>query len=432
MKMLIKGGRIIDPANQIDMTGDILIEDGLIKEVAKSLTISNVEVLDAKGLIVCPGFIDMHVHLREPGLEYKETIATGVRAAAVGGFTTVCCMPNTNPVCDNRAVASYIVDTATKLDLVNVHPIGCITKGQKGQEITEMAALEEAGCVGISDDGKSVMNAEVMRRALEYASMFDLLVISHSEDMNLSEDGQMHEGYYSTSFGLKGIPAVAEEVMVARDIMLSRMTGGKLHIAHLSTRGSLELVREAKKIGIKVSCEVTPHHLTLTDKELANYDTDYKVNPPLRSQEHVDALIAGLRDGTIECLATDHAPHEIEVKDCEFNLASFGISGLETAVPVVFAYLVNSGLVDLSTVVKAWTVGPAKVLGLDRGTLTPGKVADLTIIDLTESREVDPQVFQSKGRNNPYKGMTLKGWPYATLIGGRVVAQKGIITTLDS
>ncbi len=426
MKLLIKGGRIIDPANNVDMTGDVLIEDGLVKEVSAAITVGgDVEVMDAAGLIVCPGFIDMHVHLREPGLEYKETIATGVRAAAVGGFTTICCMPNTEPVCDNRAVASFIVDAARREGLVNVHPIGCITKGQKGQEITEMAALVEAGCVGISDDGKPVMNAEVMRRALEYALMFNLPVISHCEDANLSEGGQMHEGYYSTLYGLKGIPAVAEESMAARDIMLARMTGSRLHIAHISTRGSLELVREAKAAGLNVTCEVTPHHLTLTDKELGEYDTDYKVNPPLRSQEHVDALIAGLRDGTIDCLATDHAPHEEEVKDCEFNLAAFGISGLETAVPVVFTYLVESGKIDVSTVVKAWTVGPAKVLGLDRGTLTPGKVADITVIDPNESRRVDPQKFYSKGKNNPYKGMNLKGWPCATLVNGRVIAWKG-------
>ncbi|MGI6550317.1 MAG: dihydroorotase [Syntrophomonadales bacterium] len=427
MTLLIKGGRIIDPANQIDMTGDVLIEDGRIKEVSPSIASNGAEFVNAEGMIVCPGFIDMHVHLREPGLEYKETIASGVRAAAVGGFTTICCMPNTDPVCDNRAVASFIVDTARRQGLVNVYPIGCITKGQKGQEITEMAALVDAGCVGISDDGKPVMNAEVMRRAMEYAKMFKLPVISHCEDMYLSEGGQMHEGYYSTLYGLKGIPSVAEEAMVARDIMLSGMTGSKLHIAHISTKGSLELIREAKKAGLSVSCEVTPHHLTLTDQDLGTYDADYKVNPPLRSQEHVDALIAGLSDGTIDCLATDHAPHEIEVKDCEFNLASFGISGLETAVAVIFSYLIDSGQLDLNNVVKAFTVMPARILGLDRGTLTPGKVADITIIDPNATQQVDPQRFQSKGKNTPYKGRVLKGWPYATLVGGKVIAQKGNI-----
>ncbi len=426
MRLLIKGGRIVDPANNVDMIGDVLIEGGLIKAVSPAITAQgDVDVMDVAGLLVCPGFIDMHVHLREPGLEYKETIATGVRAAAVGGFTTICCMPNTDPVCDNRAVASFIVEAARKEGLVNVHPIGCITKGQHGEEITEMAALVEAGCVGVSDDGKPVMNGEVMRRALEYALMFNLPVISHCEDANLSEGGQMHEGYYSTLYGLKGIPAVAEESMVARDIMLTRMTGSRLHIAHISTKGSLELVREARESGLNVSCEVTPHHLTLTDRELAEYDTDYKVNPPLRSREHVEALIAGLRDGTIECLASDHAPHEEEAKDCEFNRAAFGISGLETAVPVIFTYLVASGKLDVSTLVKAWTVGPARILGLDRGVLTPGKVADITIIDPNESRQVDPQRFFSKGKNNPYKGMNLKGWPCATLVNGRVIARRG-------
>jgi len=427
MKMLIKGGRILDPANRIDMVGDVLIEDGLIKEVAPSLNLDGGEIFDARGLVVCPGFIDMHVHLREPGFEYKETIESGTRAAAVGGFTTVCCMPNTNPVCDTKAIASFILDTARRQDLANVHPIGAITKGQKGQEISEMAALAEAGCVGFSDDGKPVMNAEVMRRALEYASMFNLPVISHCEDLNLAEDGQMHEGFYSTSYGLRGIPAAAEEVMVARDIMLAQMTAGRLHIAHLSTAGSLELVREAKRRGLKVTCEVTPHHLTLTDKELGDYDTDFKVNPPLRSREHVNALIEGLRDGVIDCLASDHAPHEIESKDCEFNLASFGISGLETAVAVVLDCLVRPGLIDLGTVVKAWTAGPAGVLGLDRGTLALGKTADITILDLEEERMVDPTRFMSRGKNNPYKGRTLKGWPVATMVAGRMVAHKGQI-----
>jgi len=427
VSILIKGGRIIDPANNIDMIGDILITDGLIDKVAASLTAKEAEVFDAQGLVVCPGFIDMHVHLREPGFEYKETIATGMRAAAVGGFTTVCCMPNTDPVCDNRAVATFVAETARRNKLINVHPIGCITKGQKGQEITEMFALAEAGCVAVSDDGLPVMNAEVMRRALEYSSMIGMPVIAHSEDNRLAEEGQMHEGYYSTLYGLKGIPAVAEEAMVARDILLTEMTAGRLHIAHLSTGGSLHLVREAKSRGIRVSCEITPHHISLTDQALADYDTNFKVNPPLRSQQDVKALIQGLCDGTVDCMATDHAPHELEAKDCEFNLASFGISGLETAIPVTIEYLVKTGLVNISQVVKAWTAGPARVLGLDRGTLTPGKAADITIIDIEATKTVNSELFESKGKNTPYQDMTLQGWPVATLVDGRIVAEKGRI-----
>lgn len=427
MKMLIKGGRIIDPANNLDMKGDILIQDGTIREIADSIDEQGTQVLNAEGKIVCPGFIDLHVHFREPGMEYKETIESGSRAAAVGGFTTVCCMPNTSPVCDNRAVASFVAETAKRSAVVNVRPIGSITKGQKGQEITEILALAEAGCVAISDDGKPVMNAEVMRRALEYSSMIGLTVIAHCEDLNLAEDGQMHEGYYSTLYGLKGIPAEAEEVMAARDIQMVKMTGGKLHVAHLSTAGSLELVRGAKARGASVTCEVTPHHISLTDAMLLDYDTNLKVNPPLRSQAHVEALIGGLRDGSVDCMATDHAPHDLESKDCEFNLAAFGISGLETAIPVTMEYLVHRAGLDLAKAVRVWTSGPAAVLGLDRGTLSPGKPADITIIDMDLEREVDPAGFESKGRNNPYRGMKLKGWPVATLVGGKLVAKDGRI-----
>lgn len=425
MKLLVKGGRILDPANQLDMTGDLLIEDGFIKSISSSILAPEAEVLDASGCLVCPGFIDIHVHLREPGYEYKETIASGTRAAAAGGFTTVCCMPNTKPVCDSQAVADFIKITASQQGIVNVWPIGAITKGQKGQEISEMADLLAAGCVAVSDDGRPVMNAEIMRRALEYSKMFGLPVIAHCEDLNLSEEGQMHEGLYSTYYGLKGIPDAAEEIMVARDIRLAEMTCGRLHIAHLSTAGSLDLVRQAKSRGVRVTCEVTPHHLTLTDEVVGDYDPDTKVNPPLRPKKHLEVLIEGLKDGSIDCLASDHAPHELEAKDCEYNLASFGISGLETAVPVIFHYLVRPGSVDIMTVVEAWTVGPARVLGLDRGTLTPGKAADVTIIDPELSRVVNPERFHSRGRNNPYKGNTLYGWPRATIVKGRVAAREG-------
>ncbi|MGE5397683.1 MAG: dihydroorotase [Chitinophagales bacterium] len=425
MKLLVKGGRILDPANDVDMIGDILVEDGIIKEVGAKISARGAEVVDAAGCLVCPGFIDMHVHLREPGYEYKEDIASGTRAAAAGGFTTVCCMPNTNPVCDNKAVAEYIKKTNWVHGLINVHPIGSITKGQKGTEISEMGDLVQAGCVAVSDDGRPVMNSEIMRRALEYSKMFDLPVISHCEELSLAEDGQMHEGFYSTLYGLKGIPAAAEEIMVVRDIILARTTGGRLHFAHLSTKGSLELVRQAKKEGLRVTCEVTPHHLTLTDEIVGEYDASSKVNPPLRSKEHLQALIEGLKDGTIDCLASDHAPHELEAKDCEYNLASNGISGLETAVPVIFTELVNTGLVDVTTVVKAWTTGPARVLDLDRGSLSVGWPADITIIDPARQREVNPDEFYSKGKNNPYKGRVLTGWPVVTIVTGEIVARDG-------
>lgn len=427
MNLLVKGGRILDPAEGLDLIGDILVENGVIKEIAPSIDAPGAEVLDAAGKLVCPGFIDIHVHLREPGFEYKETIATGTRAAAAGGFTTVCCMPNTSPVCDNRAVVEFIKVTAQKNSPVNVFPIGCITKGQKGQEITEMGELFEAGCVGLSDDGHPVMSAQVMRLAMEYARMFNLPIISHCEDLTMSEDGQMHEGFYSTYYGLKGIPAAAEEIMVARDIRLAEMTGCHLHIAHISTRGSLELVRQAKERGVKVTCEVTPHHLTLTDEVVGDYDADTKVNPPLRSQEHLEALVQGLNEGIIDCIASDHAPHEIEAKDCEYNLASFGISGLETAVAVVFDRLVHTGRVKVEKVVAAWTSGPAGVLNLDKGRLQKGKAADITIIDPDLEKQVEPAKFYSLGKNTPYKGQILRGWPVLTIAGGRVVARNGSI-----
>ncbi|ADI01619.1 MAG TPA: dihydroorotase [Syntrophothermus lipocalidus] len=425
MRLMIKGGRIIDPVNSIDLVGDILVEDGLVQEISPAIRTKKAEVLDANGKIVCPGFIDMHVHLREPGFEYKEDIASGTRAAAVGGFTTVCCMPNTNPVIDNGAVAAFVCSRARQVGVVNVFPIGSITKKQQGTEISEMADLVQAGCVAVSDDGRPVMNAEIMRRALEYSRMFDIPVISHCEDLDLSEDGQMHEGFYSTLYGLKGIPAAAEEVMVARDILLAETTKSRVHFAHISTRGSVELIKMAKRKGLAVTCEVTPHHLTLTDEMVRDYDPDTKVNPPLRSREDVEALRQGLIEGVIDCIVTDHAPHEVEAKDCEYNLASCGISGLETAVAVILNDLVNSGIVDISDVVRLMSVNPANILKLDRGNLAPGKVADITILDLELERRVEPSRFLSKGKNNPFKGRVLKGWPWATIVRGRLVAYNG-------
>jgi len=427
MKLLIKGGRVVDPANDIDGVMDILVENGLITAVQENIKDEAAAVIDAVDKVVCPGFIDMHVHLREPGFEYKEDIASGTRAAAAGGFTTVCCMPNTEPVIDNAAIASFVRERAAKSGKVNVLPIGCITKGQAGKELSEMADLIAAGCVAISDDGKPVSDAGIMRNAMDYAKMFDLPVLSHCEERSLAREGQMHEGYHSTLYGLKGIPTAAEELMVSREIILAGLTEAHVHICHASTRGSMELIRDAKARGIWVTCEVTPHHLLLTDEIVGSYDADTKVNPPLRSEEHLTALREGLADGTVDCIATDHAPHNWESKDCEYDLASFGISGLETAVAAVMDGLVNRGLLDMQRMVELFTLGPAEVLGIDKGTLDVGADADITIIDPELSKVVEPAEFYSKGKNTPFKGQIMKGWPCMTIVGGNVVARDGKI-----
>ncbi|MGE5392012.1 MAG: dihydroorotase [Deltaproteobacteria bacterium] len=425
MRLLIKSGQVIDPANGINEVMDLLVEDGRIVAVENKIESKGATVIDAAGKYVCPGFIDMHVHLREPGYEYKEDINTGSRAAAAGGFTTICCMPNTDPVIDNAAVASFVRDRGRRTGLVNVRPIGAITKKQAGCELAPVAEMVTAGCVAISDDGKPVVRADIMRNALEYTKMFGLPVLAHCEDPQLTREGQMHEGYYSTYYGMKGIPAASEEVMVARDIILTRLTGGRLHVCHVSTVGSLDMIRQAKKEGLAVTCEVTPHHLALTDEVVGGYDTDTKVSPPLRSEEHVAALRKALADGVIDCIATDHAPHELEAKDCEYNLAANGISGLETAIAVVMEKLVKTGELSPEQMVRAFTCTPADILGLPSGELSPGSPADITIIDPDLVKTVDPQNFYSSGRNTPFKGMELTGWPVMTIVGGRVVAQDG-------
>ncbi len=427
MRLLVKGGRVIDPESGRDEIADVVVEKGKIVRIAKSTRIKNAQILDASGKIVCPGFIDIHVHLREPGFEYKEDIASGTRAAAAGGFTTVCCMPNTDPVIDNLAVARFIKDRAQSSGVTNVLPIGTITKKQAGDELSEYADLLAAGCVAFSDDGFPVMKADVMRNAFEYTRMFGVPLLTHSEDLHLTADGQMHEGYYSTYYGLKGIPAAAEEVMVARDIVLARLTGGHLHVCHTSTAGSMDLIRRAKAEGLNVSCEVTPHHLTLSDEIVGTYDTDTKVMPPLRSQDHIEALRAALLDGTVDCIATDHAPHHLESKDCEYNLAAVGISGLETAVAVIMDQLVKPGHLGLVDMVRLFTVGPADVLGLDKGTLEAGVAADITIIDPDLTKVVDPTHFYSKGKNTPFKGREFTGWPWATIVNGKLVYCDGQI-----
>lgn len=431
MRLLLKGGRVVDPANRINTVTCVLVEDGKIAAVGaipgEEGDTSDTEVIDCTGKIVCPGFIDLHAHLREPGYEYKEDILTGSRAAAAGGFTTICAMPNTNPVVDNGAVAGYVARRAREVGIVNVLPIGSITKGQAGDELSEMAELVQAGCVAVSDDGKSVMKSDIMRHALDYARMFDIPVFSHCEDINLSADGEMHEGFRSTVYGLQGIPAEAEEIMVSRDAMLAKLTGGRLHICHVSTMGSLEIIRRAKAEGIRITCEATPHHLTLTDEAVGSYDADTKVNPPLRSEEHVAALREAVASGLIDCIATDHAPHHIESKDCEYGNAAFGISGLETAVALVMDRLVHTEVLQLSKAVALLTSAPARILGTEKGTLTPRRAADITIIDPDEVRTVDPRRFYSKGKNTPYKGMQLRGWPWMTLVAGRIVFKEGSI-----
>lgn len=427
MKLIIRGGRVIDPANAVDSIQDILVEDGKIAGLGNDLDIADCQIIDAAGKIVCPGFIDMHVHLREPGFEYKEDIASGTRAAAAGGFTTVCAMPNTEPPADNFVTASFVVERAKKTGIVNVLPIGAISKKQAGQELSAIAELIAAGCVAISDDGKPVSRADIMRNALEYAKMFNCPVLSHCEDIDLARGGLMHEGYFSTIYGLKGIPTSAEELMVARDIMLAELTGAHVHICHASTKGSMDMIRHARVRGVKVTCEVTPHHLTLSDEIVGTYDTDTKVNPPLRSSEHLTALRAALLDGTVDCIATDHAPHHFESKDCEFELASFGISGLETAVAVIMDKLVNPGILGIYTMVELFTAGPARVLGIDKGSLAAGNTADISIIDPHARKIVEPHKFYSKGKNTPYKNMELCGWPWMTIVSGEIVCREGVV-----
>ena len=422
MKLLIKGGLVIDPSQNIHQQLDLLLVDGKVFELGYGLTAAGAEVIDAGGLLVVPGLIDAHVHLREPGFEAKETIASGTAAAAMGGFTGVACMPNTNPVADNRAVIRYIVETAAREGLVNVYPVGASPKGSLGEELAEIADLAEAGAVALSDDGRPVMNAEVMRRALEYAQMFNLPIISHCEDKNLAGDGVMNEGYWSTILGLRGIPAAAEEVMVARDLILAAAAGARLHIAHASTAGSVRLIREAKSRGVKVTAEAAPHHLALTDAAVQDYDTATKVNPPLRSDQDVESLRQGLREEVIDLIATDHAPHTVEDKDVEYDLASFGIVGLETAVPWLMTELVVKDIITMSGLIAAMTVKPARLLGLPtKGSLQPGMDADLAVIDPGLELIVDPQRFASRGRNTPLAGRKLRGWPLLTIVGGRLV-----------
>ena len=421
-RLLLKGGRVVDPAQGLDATLDVMIAEGTIEEVGPRVQARGAQVLDVKGLVVCPGFIDIHTHLREPGREDKETIATGTRAAAAGGFTAVCAMPNTDPVNDTAGITRAIVERARAEGAVRVYPIGAITRGQKGEELSEFGDLKEAGCVAFSDDGKPVASARVMRRALEYAKAFDLAIIDHCEEPTLAEGACMNEGPVSTVLGLRGQPAAGEAIMVERDVLLAELVGGRVHIAHLSAAASVDAVRRGKARGVRVTAEVTPHHLFLTDEAVreTGYDTNTKMNPPLRSEADREAVLAGLRDGTIDCIATDHAPHTVDDKKVEYDHAANGIVGLETAVALCLDRLVGAGLLELPYLVALLSANPARVLGLPGGTLAPGSPADLTLLDLAKKRQVDATRFESRSRNTPFGGWILKGWPAMTIVGGRV------------
>jgi dihydroorotase len=421
VKLLIKGGRVVDPAQATDRVADLLIEDGLIASMEDGLPEDGAAVFDASGLVVAPGFIDLHAHLREPGEEYKETVRSGAEAAAAGGFTAVCAMPNTKPVNDNASVTRYIIDKAREAAFARVYPIGAITRGSEGQELAEMAEMKEAGAVAVSDDGRPVMNSQVMRHAMEYARDHGLVVVDHCQDTHLSAGGVMHEGRYSSLLGLKGMSRAAEESHVARDIMLAELTGARLHVAHISTAASVEMVRQARRRGIRVTCEVTPHHLALTDAAVTDFDTNTKMNPPLRSDEDRAALVEGARDGTIDAIATDHAPHHVDEKMLEYDRAPFGVVGLETALGVALTTLHHECGIPLPRVVEMLTIGPARAFSLKGGTLGAGEPADVVIFDPARQWRVDPQCFKSRSRNTPFAGWAVRGAVVATFVAGREV-----------
>lgn len=423
-KLLLKGGRVVDPSQGVDKTCDLLIEGSLVAAIGENLAEdADTEVLDVSGKVVAPGFVDMHVHLREPGQEYKETIATGTAAAAAGGFTGVACMPNTDPLNDNRTVTELILERADEVGTVPVYPIGCVSVGQAGEELAEIGDLVEAGCVAVTDDGYPVKTAFLMRRALEYTQMFDIPVIDHCEEMSLTKKSPMHEGSVSTLLGFRGHPAAAEEIIVARDIILAELTGGRLHCAHMSTAGSLRQIRGAKERGVDVTCEVTPHHFTLTDDAVRSFDTNTKMNPPLRGPADLEAVHEALSDGTIDVIATDHAPHHADEKALEYDLAANGITGLETAVPLACDRLLHTGIIDLGRLIELFSVNPCRILRLDGGTLKEGSTADVTVIDLDRTATFDVSTSQSKSRNTPFDGYELRGWPVMTIVGGEVVWQ---------
>jgi len=419
--LLIKNGRVIDPASGHDAVADIWIENGLITGVGSGLLHAGAEVFDASGLIVAPGFIDMHVHLREPGFEHSESIESGARAAAAGGFTSICPMPNTAPVNDSPTVTTYIIEKARRHAVVNVFPIGAITRGSQGEELAAIGSMRQAGAVAISDDGRPVMNAQLMRRAMEFARSFGMPVINHCEDLHLSAGGDMHEGVESVRLGLRGIPGSSEDVMVARDILLAEVTGARYHVAHISSRHSVEMVAFAKLKGLPVTSEATPHHLTLTDAGMIPYDSNYKMKPPLRSASDVNAVVDGIVNGAIDAIATDHAPHAGSEKMQEFEKCPFGIIGLETALGIALECLVHSGKISVVRLVESFTVNPARILGLQRGTLAPGAAADVTIFSTEHRWTYDVNKSFSKSRNTPFDGASFRGGPVATIVNGELI-----------
>jgi dihydroorotase len=423
MKLLIANGYVIDPATQTNAGGNILLENGRVVGLLdrSAPAPEDATFLDATGLIVAPGFIDLHVHLREPGQEYKETIASGASAAVAGGWSSICAMPNTDPVNDNPAVTRFIIEQGEAAQLANVFPIGAITKASSGKELAEMGEMKKAGIVAVSDDGRPVPTPGMMRRAMEYANGFDLTVVDHCQEPSLSAGGVMHEGRWSLILGLRGIPAAAEEMDAMRDCVLSKLTSARVHLAHVSTRGAIDAVRRAKDAGLRVTCEVTPHHWSLTDEAVAEYDTNTKMNPPLRSQDHVDAIIDGMKDGTIDAIATDHAPHHLDEKELEFDQAPFGIIGLETAIGLAFD-LVQRGVLSLERVVEMCATNPARIFNLhDRGSLAAGAHADVTILDPQLEWVFDVKKSKSKSRNTPFGGRSMQGAAVATIVGGRLV-----------
>jgi dihydroorotase len=420
-KLLIKNGRIIDPASGTDKPGDILIKGGRIVRIGENLHATGVIGFDASGLVAAPGFIDMHVHLREPGFEHAETIESGSKAAAAGGFTSICCMPNTNPVNDDATVTRYIIERASHSAVVNVFPIGAITEDSAGEKLASIGSMKEAGAVAVSDDGRPVMSSRVMRRAMEYARAFNIPVIDHCEDLNLSAGGDMHEGLQSVRLGLRGIPSSAEDVMVSRDILLAELTGARFHVAHLSSRRSLEMVAEAKARNLPVTCEVSPHHLALTEADVDTYDSNYKMKPPLRAAADTEALVRGIMSGLVDAIATDHAPHPGSEKMQEFEKCPFGIIGLETALAVAIEKLVHSGRISLMRFIELFTTGPARILGLNRGRLEVGAPGDVTIFDPGLSWTYDVNRSFSRSKNSPFHGRTFRGAPVATVVNGVVV-----------
>ena len=422
MKLLIKSGTIVTK-DRTEVNKDVLIEDGRISRIGEGITDAADQVIDAGGLAVLPGLVDAHCHLRDPGYEYKEDILSGSMSAAKGGFASIACMPNTNPVIDNESVVRTVIAKARREAVINVYPIGAITKGQQGYELAEMGSMKAAGIVAVSDDGRPVMQASVMKKALIYAGGFGLTVISHCEDLDLAEDGSMNEGETSTRLGIHGIPSAAEDVMVAREIILSEYTGMPVHIAHVSTKGAVEMIRQAKKRGVPVTAETCPHYFTLTEKACTGYDTNAKMNPPLRAREDVNAVIQGLSDGTIDIIATDHAPHHFDEKNVEFELAAFGIVGFETALSLALTYLVRPGILTLNQLVDKMSAMPARILKIEKGEIRAGADADLTLVNLDEEYTINPDEFLSKSKNSPFGGFKVTGRVKYTLCGGKIVYQ---------